>query len=161
MFQTGFVRTWTFDPIFCQRGYGQQYNTLMTQLFGIFFGQTLLFSLFTSFLGLPLICNPRSFLRPFFFAPLFLFSLTLHCFISRLLGWKEFRWRPRCLFPSSANPSDLQYPPNPLDPRDPTGPQDPSDHKTHQAQHPNKTNKTLSALQTYPTNQTQKTHQTH
>ena len=27
---------WTFDPIFCHRGYVQQYNTLMPQLFGIF-----------------------------------------------------------------------------------------------------------------------------
>ena len=26
----------TFDPIFCHRGFVQQYNTLMTQLFGIF-----------------------------------------------------------------------------------------------------------------------------
>ena len=27
---------WTFDPIFCHRGYVQQYNTLMPQPFGIF-----------------------------------------------------------------------------------------------------------------------------
>ena len=112
----------------------------------VFFGQNLLFSLSTSFLGLPLICNPRSFLHPFFFASLFLFSLTLHCCISRLPGWKEFRWRPPLLFPSSADPWDSYDPPNPLDPRDPRdppGPQDPSDHKTYQAQHHNQTRKTL------------------
>ena len=45
---------WTFVPIFfCHSGQRQQHKSPMTQLFGIFFGQTLLFSLSTFFLGLP------------------------------------------------------------------------------------------------------------
>ena len=113
---------WTFDPIFCHRGCVQQYNTLMTQLF--FFGQTLLFSLSVStfFLGLPVFCNPQSFLYPFLFVPLFLFLLTLHCFISRLLGWKEFRWRPPLPLPQFCRPVRLTRPTKPTRPTRPNRP---------------------------------------
>ena len=50
-------RFWLYNEhlsqFFCHSGQPQQYKSPMTQLFGIFFGQTLLFSLSTFFLGLP------------------------------------------------------------------------------------------------------------
>ena len=54
MFQTDFGCTMNICPnFFCHSGQCQQHKSPMTQLFGIFFGQTLLFSLSTFFLGLP------------------------------------------------------------------------------------------------------------
>ena len=54
MFQTDFCCTMNICPnFFCHSGQRQQHKSPMTQLFGIFFGQTLLFSLSTFFLGLP------------------------------------------------------------------------------------------------------------
>ena len=45
---------------FCHSGQRQQHKSPMTQLFGIFFGQTLLFSLSTFFLGLPSNANANA-----------------------------------------------------------------------------------------------------
>ena len=54
MFQTDFGCTMNICPnFFYHSGQCQEHKSPMTQLFGIFFGQTLLFSLSTFFLGLP------------------------------------------------------------------------------------------------------------
>ena len=54
MFQTDFGCTMNICPnFFCHSGQCQQHKSPMTQLFGIFFGQTLLFSLSPFLLGLP------------------------------------------------------------------------------------------------------------
>ena len=74
---------------FCLRGFGQRFNYSYDPNIWYFFAQYLPFLLSTFFLGLPVLCNRQSFLHLFFYAPLFLFSLTLHCCISWLPGWKE------------------------------------------------------------------------
>ena len=99
-------RTMNCELLLGHRGHGQQQHIdgLSKKLFAFFFCQIIVCFSINFFFGLSELCHPGRFLFPFFFIPLFLFSLALHCCITWLPGRKLCWWGPLRLLPSSAEP---------------------------------------------------------